>query len=164
MAHNCYTLYTLKIRVNFMYYPEFSGETELIKIYMLCVYIYVYICTHMYTYTNTYIYEWFIIRNWLVYTVMEAEKSQSAICKLGTQESWRWYSSENQRANGISPSWRQEKTDMSAGAVRQKGRIPRPFFLLFWPSSDWRGQFAFTQLANSNVDLIGKHPHRNTQK
>lgn len=35
---------------------------------------------------------------------MEAEKSQSAICKLGTQESWRWYSSENQRANGISPS------------------------------------------------------------
>ena len=118
-----------------------------------CMYVCMYVCMHASVYVKR-----FTVRNWM--TLMEAEKS--TVCSWqariadGVVLVWVWI-------------WRQ-KTSVSVWkqSCREK-ELFLSFFVLFRPSVDWLRptyigrMICFTQATDSNINLIQKHPHRNTQ-
>lgn len=92
-----------------------------------------------------------------VHMIMKAEKSQSALCKLETQEAY------------VSPR-RGQRTDVLAQAGRE---VNFPFLhfcsvqtLSGWDSTQlhWGGQSNLQSLLHSNANFTWKQPQRRTRK
>ena len=139
------------------------------------MYVCVYVCVYIYERDD----------KELGHMIMETEKSQDLHLARGTQETQRHssilrskFQSEScrlQTQEGLvyQVVWRQEKNQSpSSQALRQdfpliQGRVS-PLFssglqLMQWGPPELQRPICFIQPADSNVNLIQKHPHRHTQ-
>lgn len=114
------------------------------------------------------VYMWFMIRNWRMQ--LWSPRSHTDF-KQETQESFKCSSSLSPKA------WNTRRTKLQSECKRKRMSrlknklrsffLPQPF-ILFGSSIQWMKpthlEINLTQSADSNVNLIQKHPHRHAQK